>query len=123
MSKQNYWIADSEGVKALVEGAEERNRWVQLQGWTEADEPQPGDRIWVHNSETDGRTVLPADVMGEGSYWRGVGFTPSAPPEPLDLTKDPALRDQPKPTPAARVVAADSTTSKPAAADSTSKEK
>jgi hypothetical protein len=129
VSKQSYWIADPNGgAKALVEGADERNRWTQVHGWAEADEPGPGDQVWVHNSKTDGRTVMAADAIGTedgGSYWRGVGFRPSAPAEPVDLTKDPALRDQPKPVPPSKSAAAtaDSTTTKPAAADTSSKEK
>lgn len=102
MSKNNYWVADPNGgALALVEGVEERNRWTQIQGWSEASEPVSGDMVWAHNAETDGRTKLPADSLAEGGYWRGVGFVPSAPPEPVDITKDPALRDQPAPARAA----------------------
>jgi hypothetical protein len=120
-NKQTYWIADpNTGAKALVEGAEERNRWTQVQGWAEADEPVSGDLVWVHNAHTDGRTTLPFDAIGEGSYWKGVGFTPGAPSEPVDLTKDPALRDQPKP---ARPAAESTKSEKPAsAADKNTKE-
>jgi hypothetical protein len=119
MAKQTYWIADPNGgAKALVEGVEERNRWTQVQGWAETDEPAAGEQVWVYNAETDGRTKLPFEVTGEGSYWRNVGFEWSAPAEPVDLTKDPALRDQPKPDAAKQSPASkadESTSSKPAA--------
>jgi hypothetical protein len=103
MSKNSYWIVDPNGgAKALVEGAEERNRWTQVQGWDEADEPVPGDMVWAFNEAAGGHTKLPHDTLGEGGYWHGVGWRPSAPPEPVDVTKDPALRDQPATRPAPR---------------------
>ena len=94
MAKQTYWITDPNGgAKALVEGAEERDRWVHIQGWSESGEPVSGDMVWAFNPNTGGRAKLPHDPLAD--YWKGVGFVPSAPPEPVDLTKDPALRDQP----------------------------
>lgn len=125
MAKQNYWIADpNTGAKALVEGAEERNLWTLQHGWSESDEPAAEDQVWVHNSETDGRSTLPFGAVGEGSYWRGVGFSPSAPPEPVDLTKDPARRDQPKSATKATSAAKtdESTTTKVAAGADKNKE-
>lgn len=119
MAKQTYWIADPNGgAKALVEGADERDRWIQAHGWVETSEPVSGDMVWVHNPQTDGRAVLPHDVTTEGSYWRGVGFAPSAPTEPADLTRDPVLRDQ---QPAAKTT--ETTTSTAAATGSDKKEK
>lgn len=105
MSKQTYWIADPNGgAKALVEGVEERDRWTRVRGWDETAEPVSGDMVWAYNANTDGRTKLPFDTLAEDGYWRGVGFVPSAPAEPVDMTKDPALRDQPpaEPSPVAR---------------------
>lgn len=94
--QQTYWITHSNGgAKALVEGAAERDRWKNLHGWEDTTEPVSGDKVWVHNATTDGRTVLPFDVVRRGSYWHGVGFVASAPAEPVDLTRDPVLRDQP----------------------------
>lgn len=114
MSKNTYWIADPNGgAKALVETAEERDRWVQVRGWAESAGPVSGDRVWVHNAQTGGRTTLPHDTLGVGGYWRGVGFAPSAPPEPVDLTKEPSLRDQvapPSPAPSSAAVPAATTT-------------
>lgn len=96
MSKNHYWISDPNGgAKALVEGVEERNRWTQVQGWDESAEPVSGDMVWAYNEAAEGHAKLPHDTLADGGYWRGVGWAPSAPPEPVDLTKDPALRDQP----------------------------
>lgn len=111
-STNSYWISDPNGgAKALVDSATERDRWTQVFGWNEAAEPVSGDMVWVHNAQTDGRAKLPHDTLAEGGYWRGVGFAPAAPPEPVDLTKDPALRDQQAPartapSPAASTAAA-----------------
>ena len=96
MSKQSYWISDpNSGAKALVEGAEDRNRWTQVQGWTETTEPVAGDRVWLYNASIDGRTVLGFEASQ--GHWKGIGWVPGAPPEPVDTTKDPALMDQPAP--------------------------
>ena len=96
MSKNHYWIADPNGgAKALVEGVEERNRWTQVQGWDESQEPVSGDTVWAYNVAAEGHAKFPHDTLAEGGYWHGVGWAPSAPPEPIDVTKDPALRDQP----------------------------
>lgn len=95
-SKQTFWIVNPNGgAKALVEGAEERDRWMRVHRWDETSEPVSGDMVWAQNANTGGRATLPWDTLGEGGYWHGVGFAPSAPIEPVDLTKDPALRDQP----------------------------
>lgn len=102
MSKNHYWISNPNGgAKAIVEGVEERNRWTQIHGWDEADEPVSGDLVWAYNEAAEGHTTLPHDSLAEGGYWSGVGWAPSAPPAPVDVTKDPALRDQPRPARAA----------------------
>ena len=109
-SKQTFWIVDPNGgAKALVEGAEERDRWTRVHRWDETGEPVSGDMVWAQNANTGGRTILPWDAL-TGGYWAGVGFAPSAPTEPVDLTKDPALRDQPQaaaetPTPSSKPAA------------------
>lgn len=119
MSKNHYWISDPNGgAKALVEGVEARNTWTQVQGWTESDEPVSGDMVWAYNAEAEVHGKLPHDTLGEGGYYRGVGWVPSAPPAPVDVTKDPALRDQPAPAKATTTSSAAS----PAAA-TTTKEK
>lgn len=100
MSKNKYWIADpNSGAKAIVEGVEERDRWTKVLGWSETTEPTGDERVWLYNESIDGRTVLPYDASQ--GHWKGIGWAPGAPPEPVDTTKDPALMDQPKPAPPA----------------------
>jgi hypothetical protein len=90
--KQTYWIADVEGVKAVVEGADARDLWTRVRGWTATTEPAPGDRVWLRNETHDGRQVFAAAAA---PHWAGLGWVPSDPPEPIDPTKDPLLVDQP----------------------------
>jgi hypothetical protein len=91
--KQTYWIADpNTGAKASVEGAPERDRWVGVHGWALASEPQPGDRVWLRHDVTGGRQQFPVSAAPQ---WAGLGWHPGAPPEPVDLTKDARLVDQP----------------------------
>jgi hypothetical protein len=120
MSKNQYWISDPNGgALALVEGVEERKTWTQVHGWDESDGPVSGDMVWAYNAEADVHGKLPHDTLGEGGYYRGVGWVPSAPPAPVDVTKDPALRDQPAPGRAATT----SSTTTPVATGATTKEK
>lgn len=95
------WIVDpNSGTKALVEDAAEYDRWTRVHGWAETAEPAGDERVWVRHAETGGRSVLPHSAIG--GYWAANGWAPSAPPEPVDRTKDPALADQtPQPVPAA----------------------
>jgi hypothetical protein len=79
--KQKYWIADAEGVKAVVEGVEARNWWTQVQGWVPADEPAADERVWLQHNEHGGRQVFPAAAA---PGWVSRGWLPSDPPVPED---------------------------------------
>jgi hypothetical protein len=79
--KQTYWLADRAGNKALVEGAAERDRWVPL-GWAEADEPTGDELVWASFEGVEDPAQFPAEVFLE--VWGPKGWTPSAPPEPVD---------------------------------------
>lgn len=92
MSKQTYWLTNVDGVKALVEGADERDRWTRIHGWTVSDEPAAGDLVWLQHETTGGRQAFAAEAAPQ---WEGLGWHPAPPPEPADLTKDPQLVDQP----------------------------
>lgn len=92
MTKQMYWLADVDGVKASVEGADERDRWTKVHGWAVTAEPVAGDLVWLQHEETGGRQVFAAEAAPQ---WEGLGWHPCPPPEPADLTKDPQLVDQP----------------------------
>lgn len=80
MAKTKYWLADGYGGKALVEGADERDRWLPL-GWSESSEPQPGERVWLRHEEHGGRALFPAESV---ELWRQKGWQPSDPPEPIN---------------------------------------
>jgi hypothetical protein len=88
--KQKYWLTDTSGAKALVEGADERDRWLP-HGWAETDAPVVGDLVWLQHDVHHGRQLFAAAAAEQ---WAGLGWHPSAPPEPVDLTKDPQLVDQ-----------------------------
>ena len=96
MSKSTYWIADTEGIKALVEGADARDEWIQVRGWAVADEPAPTDQVHVVNTNPEiGPGRLPYGSLAAGMD--GLGWSAGPPPQPYDLTKDPVLVDQAPP--------------------------
>jgi hypothetical protein len=90
--KNTYWIADPEGVKAYVTGAEARDEWVRVRGWTETTEPVGQEFQWVRNANHGGKGVLnhAAALLHEG-----LGWFPCGPPgydeppadEPIPITK------------------------------------
>jgi hypothetical protein len=79
--KQKYWMADSDGRKALIVGAEERDRWIP-RGWAEADEPIGDELVWARYDGVADPAQFPGGVFRE--VWEPKGWTPSAPPEPVD---------------------------------------
>lgn len=95
--KKTFWLVDASGAKALVTGDDERDRFRPL-GWQEATEPSDRDLVWLQHDVTEGRQLCPAAASGQ---WAELGWHPAAPPEPVNLTKDPVLVDQvPDPEPA-----------------------
>lgn len=98
------WMADGYGAKAYVP-AGEVDDW-RPRGWSPADEPAPGDLVWMSHAEHGGRATFPTAAV-EG--WRALGWSPSPPQAPVDLTKDPALVDlraEPAPEPPSKTTAA-----------------
>lgn len=95
MAVNNYWVRSTEGTFAQVAGASERDRWTPL-GWPEStSEPADTDMVWMRAEGIE----LPARYpYAAREYWQSRGWTFSAPPEPVDDTKDPALADQPAAT-------------------------
>ena len=87
--KKTYWMADPYGGKALMEGVEGRDAWIP-RGWAEAGEPSGNDRVWMRHEVHEGRAQFPADSLEQ---WQALGWAPSDPPAPYDLTKDPQLVD------------------------------
>lgn len=85
--KQKYWIRDTEGVYAQVEGAEARDQWTKVRGWSEADaEPVATDLVHVRNENPEIAQGHPVPY-GALDGWAGYGFYPAPPPEPVDLSK------------------------------------
>lgn len=76
---KKYWIADSEGVKALVEDAEAHNLWTAGRGWTDTTEPTGQEWVWLRHDEHGGRAKFSAEAA---PLWEGRGWLPSDPPEP-----------------------------------------
>lgn len=118
--KQNYWISDPSGVYAQVEGADQRDYWTRVQGWTEASEPPPTAQVHVVH-EGAGRGLLAYAAVSEGAFG-GLGWSFASPPTPVDLTKDPQLVDQP-PATAAPATQQDKPTTASASGGASTKEK
>lgn len=94
-----YWITDTAGsVKAPIEGADERDRWVRANGWVATTEPADNEQVCVRNTEHGGYGSLPFLAVPE---WRHLGWVPSAPAEPVDPTKTPPAEPLPDSEPAA----------------------
>jgi len=84
MTGKTYWLTDTEGTFALVESAEDRDRFVRVHGWTEAGEPSPSDFVWVRNEDS---TLGAARLTWEAAQldaWAGRGWAAGAPPEPVN---------------------------------------
>lgn len=101
--KQTYWIADADGVKAKVEGAEARDEWISVRGWSETTEPVGYEFQWIRNVDHGGKGVMnhEAVLMHEGLGWVPSGpegyddepadspaVKPTAPPEKPKATTD-----------------------------------
>jgi hypothetical protein len=76
---KKYWVADAEGVKALVSGAEAHNLWTAGRGWTDTTEPAGQEFVWLQHNEHGGRGKFAAQAV---PLWEGRGWLPSDPPEP-----------------------------------------
>lgn len=86
----DVWVRDGYGSVALVP-ADAVDHW-KPRGWIETTDPDSADQIWMRHAEHGGRAQFPIVIA---RVWADLGWAPSAPPEPVDVTKDPALVDQP----------------------------
>lgn len=95
MTVADIWIRDLSGTKALVADADE---WTP-RGWSVTTEPVDGDFVWMSHPDI----AVPGNPIAWGArdYWMGRDWAPSAPPPPVDPTRDPALVDVPAKPPAA----------------------
>jgi hypothetical protein len=102
VAEKQYWITDPRGDYALVTGTEQRDVWTKVRGWSESGEPGPADRVHLVHTEVGHGGPLLYESLAVG--FADGQWSPGPPPEPVDVTKDPALRDQPaeppKPKPA-----------------------
>lgn len=117
MPKTKYWMTDGYGAKALIEGADQRDRWVPL-GWSETGEPVAGERVWMRHPDI----AVPALFAAEAVHlWQQKGWEPAAPPEPVS----PFNADQPADVVEPVAVAAPTASPAPAgkASSDSSKEK
>ncbi|GHJ11217.1 hypothetical protein TPA0907_55840 [Micromonospora humidisoli] len=78
--KTTHWMTDGYGNVALIEGADERDRWKPL-GWSETDAPGPGTQVWVRHEETHNRARLPFAAL---ELWRPRGWSECGPPDSAD---------------------------------------
>jgi hypothetical protein len=106
-SKTVYWLADPEGTRAPVEGAGVRDYLIRVQGWTEADEPDRHDFVWLHNADNPelGRARMTWEAA-QLPAWAGRGWAPGLSyavggdvgpaAEPAKTTKSPAASGEKK---------------------------
>ncbi len=84
--KKTYWVRNEAGEYALLDGAAERDR-LSAFGWKDADEPPAEDTfVWMSHEGVDNPAKFPA---GSVPHWLENGWTPTAPPEHVDPTKQP----------------------------------
>lgn len=112
MSKTTYWMRDANGDVALIEGTDERDRWIP-HGLAVVDGPRATDRVWLRHDVTGLPALFPAAVM---DVWAAKGWKPGTPPEPENLLNASAeLAHTPAP-PVEPTAASAAGTDKPAAA-------
>lgn len=90
------WMTDGFGAKAYVP-ADQVDEW-KPRGWSEGDAPAGDDWVWMQHEVHAGRAKFAAGAAGP---WEALGWHPSEPPEPYDVTKDPTLVDVPTEAPPA----------------------
>jgi hypothetical protein len=89
-NKSTYWIADAEGTKALVEGADQRDYWTKVRGWSEASEPEGLEFVWLRSDLLpDSAPTRLNWVAANDKAWTDNGFRPCPPPEPVNLALPP----------------------------------
>jgi hypothetical protein len=86
------WMTNpTDGSYALIE-QDAVDPW-RVRGWQPAtNEPTHKTMVWLHHEASGGQAQFPAGVVEQ---WMALGWKPGAPTEPIDLTKDPRLTDQP----------------------------
>ena len=89
MSDNTFWIKSPTGELAVLDDAEQLAIWTRVHGWSETTEPGPTDLVYMDNPDT---VAPPAPIAwGARGYWEGIGWRPSAPPQPVNPAVDPTL--------------------------------
>jgi hypothetical protein len=100
---KKYWIADPEGVKAVVEGADALAEWTRVRGWVETTEPVGLEFQWIRNVDHGGKGVLNHAAVPDHE---GRGWFPCGPPG-YDDAPAAAPTSSPTPKPAANATSGD----------------
>ncbi|MCX4470448.1 hypothetical protein OOK41_09030 [Micromonospora sp. NBC_01655] len=116
MTKKTYWMTNGYGSKALIEGADERDRWKPL-GWSVVDGEPAAGMVWMRHEVHGGRAEFPIEVA---SLWQQKGWQPSDPPPPADPFNAANPADVATPVPATPSAAALPTAPAPAGKPTTS---
>lgn len=87
------WIRSPGRDYALVDDPDQVAVWTRVRNWTVADEPGPADRVHISHPEIGHGNPIPLEALNGG--WSDMGWVAGPPPEPVDLTRDPALHVQP----------------------------
>ncbi|MDT5023627.1 MAG: hypothetical protein QOE61_53 [Micromonosporaceae bacterium] len=102
---KKYWIADIEGVKAVVEGADARDEWTRVRGWSETTEPVGQEFQWIRNVNHGGKGVMNHEAA---LLHEGLGWFPSGPAGYDEPSQDPLAAPAPaSKKPAASAVGGD----------------
>ena len=117
--KNTYWITGPDGTKALVEGADERDRWVRVHHWAISDEPQPGEFVYLANENPE---LGPARLTWQAAQdpaWEARGWAPGPPEEPENQVLTPERLAEHRSAQEKASAKAEKQTSKPAAGGKT----
>lgn len=114
---KTYWLVDRNGDKALVTGADERDRWLP-HGWAETEKPAGDEFVWATFPDVADPARFPAEAYYD--VWEPKGWVASAPPEPVDPIT--GVRP-PRPVPTPPAAAPADSSSKQSAATGGDKEK
>ena len=82
------WLVDAEGNYAAVEPGE-IDTWIP-RGWSRAQDGPQSSFVWLQHEVHGGKAKFPVAAVAN---WESLGWHPAAPPEPVDVTKDPVLVD------------------------------
>lgn len=91
MTKTTYWVADAEGTRASVEGADERDRMLHTDDWFESSEPDRLDFVWLRHEDPALGAVRMTWEAAQLPAWVARGWTPGLPSGPA---KNPAPADE-----------------------------